>query len=166
MNFRERIGNNIRYYRNLNNLTMKDVAQRVGLTEATVQKYEAGKIKRVDVELIESIAAAVGTTAKQLTGYTDEQEEHEAHLERIAKRDARWFSKYRDLPYNKQKVVNDLIDALQKSDAQQSEDEGEIMRKLRYITDEARDRILNQLDYEYESERKKRSINSKSSKAG
>lgn len=71
MNYKERVGLNINYYRKLADLTLKQVADRVGITEATMQKYEKGLIKRVDIEMIESIAEAIGTTASTLTGWID-----------------------------------------------------------------------------------------------
>ena len=162
MNFRERVGANMRYYRKLNNLTMKEVAAKVGLTEPTIQKYETGGIKSVDIETLEKFATALGVTSKQLTGYMDGAEEHEAHLERIAKRETKWFGVYRELSCDQQKVINDIMSAMANNSTKISKDDEEILRKLRYITDEARSRIVNQLNYEYESERKKQAHDSAS----
>lgn len=162
MNYRERVGENLRYYRKINNLTMKEVADKVGVTLATIQKYEAGNIKTIDIEMLEKLANAIGVTSRQLTGYQSGEEEHEAHLERIMKRETKWFAQYRELPYEKQKIVNEIIDALKESQKSDTKEESEILRKLRYITDEARSRILNQLNYEYESEREKQAHDSAS----
>ena len=84
MNYRERVGKNINHYRKVNDLTLKEVANRVGITEATMQKYEVGQIKRVDIEMIEKIATAIGTTASKLTGWLNRDEEEAAHLARIS----------------------------------------------------------------------------------
>lgn len=83
MNYRERVGKNINHYRKVNDLTLKEVANRVGITEATMQKYETGQIKRVDIEMIDKIANAIGTTASKLTGWLNNEEKEEAHLNRI-----------------------------------------------------------------------------------
>ena len=83
MNYRERVGKNINHYRKVNDLTLKEVANRVGITEATMQKYEVGQIKRVDIEMIDKIATAIGTTASKLTGWLNHDEQEEAHLARI-----------------------------------------------------------------------------------
>ena len=84
MNYRERVGKNINHYRKVNDLTLKEVANRVGITEATMQKYEVGQIKRVDIEMIEKIANAIGTTASKLTGWLNSEEKQEAHAKRVA----------------------------------------------------------------------------------
>ena len=65
---------------------VKEVAHKVDVTEATMQKYEAGQIKRVDIEMIEKIADAIGTTAAKLTGWLDKDAKREArerHLPKI-----------------------------------------------------------------------------------
>jgi transcriptional regulator with XRE-family HTH domain len=66
MEFRERVGQNINHYRKLNGLTLKEIASRVGITEATMQKYEAGQIKRVDIDMIGKIAKALGISPSTL----------------------------------------------------------------------------------------------------
>lgn len=83
MNYRERVGKNINHYRKVNDLTLKEVAKRVGITEATMQKYEVGQIKRVDIEMIEKIADAIGTTASKITGWLNQDEKEEAHEARV-----------------------------------------------------------------------------------
>lgn len=83
MNYRERVGKNINHYRKVNDLTLKEVAKRVGITEATMQKYEVGQIKRVDIEMIEKIADAIGTTASKITGWLNQEEKEEAHAARV-----------------------------------------------------------------------------------
>lgn len=83
MNYRERVGQNINYYRKLNDLTLKQIATSVGITEATMQKYEAGQIKRIDIDMVEKIASAIGVSAAQLTGWLDKEAEALAHENRI-----------------------------------------------------------------------------------
>jgi len=36
-------------------LTLKELADRIGVTEATAQKYESGNIKKVDVEMLKKL---------------------------------------------------------------------------------------------------------------
>lgn len=50
--FCTRVGNNIKKYRKEKDITLKELADKIGLTEATVQKYEAGNIKKIDVEML------------------------------------------------------------------------------------------------------------------
>ena len=73
MEFKQIVGENIRHYRKINGYTLREIAEKVGITEATMQKYEAGKIGRVDVEMIQNIANAIGVTPELLTGWSTQQ---------------------------------------------------------------------------------------------
>lgn len=70
MTFKDIVGENIRHYRKLKGYTIKEVASKVGITEATMQKYEAGNIRRVDVEMLSDIANALEVDPGLLTGWT------------------------------------------------------------------------------------------------
>ena len=50
--FCTRVGNNIKKYRKEADLTLKQLGERVSLSEATIQKYENGNIKTIDTELL------------------------------------------------------------------------------------------------------------------
>jgi len=65
--YKQKVGLNIRKYRLESEQTLRQIADKVGVTEATMQKYEAGNIGRVDVEMIKSIADAIGCTPNDLT---------------------------------------------------------------------------------------------------
>lgn len=67
--FKYRVGVNIRNYRLESGQTLRQIADKVGITEATMQKYEAGNIGRVDVEMLKNIADAIGCTPNDLTGW-------------------------------------------------------------------------------------------------
>lgn len=69
------IGNNIREIRKRNGLTLKELASRVGITEATMQKYEAGKIKTVCIGMIEKIADALNVNPMQITNWGQYRQE-------------------------------------------------------------------------------------------
>lgn len=69
MEYKRMVGLRINHYRKLNDKTLADVAKEVGITEATMQKYEAGKISRVDLEMLDKIAKAVGTTPDIIAGW-------------------------------------------------------------------------------------------------
>lgn len=69
------VGNRIKKYRKERALTLKELADKVGLTEATIQKYEAGNIKKLDVKTIEIIANALSVKSEVLVGWESEYEE-------------------------------------------------------------------------------------------
>lgn len=52
-------------------LTLKEIAKRVGKTEATVQRWESGSIKTLRYENIVRIADALNTTPAYLMGWDD-----------------------------------------------------------------------------------------------
>lgn len=162
VNYRERVAGNIRYYRKVNNLTMKEVAKKVGVTEATMQKYETGGIKTLDIEMLGKIADAIGITIKQLTGYQSGEEEHEAHLERIQKRETKWFATYRDLSFEKQKAINNIMQTMAHGNDESAKDIQDLFKKFAYISPEARERVMRQLNGEYDDERKKQEATSAS----
>lgn len=72
-----RVGNTIKKYRKEKKMTLKELAEKVGLTEATIQKYEAGNIKRINVEMLKKISDALEIPPQKLT----EWESGESYIE-------------------------------------------------------------------------------------
>lgn len=64
-----RVGNNIKKYRKEAGITLKELGEKIGVTEATAQKYEDGNIKKIDAEMLKKISDALGTTPEKLTGW-------------------------------------------------------------------------------------------------
>lgn len=56
-------------------LTLADIAKAVGVSEATVQRWESGKIKNLRYERIPVLAAALHTTPAYLMGWEESPEE-------------------------------------------------------------------------------------------
>lgn len=65
------IGNRIRRARNLRSATLDDIAQKVGVTKSTVQRYENGKINNIKIPVVESIATALGVNPAWIVGKSD-----------------------------------------------------------------------------------------------
>ena len=68
-NFNFRVGQRIRNRRNEINMTMKELGEKVNLSEATIQRYESGKIKGVDVNLLNAIAEALYIEPAYIMGW-------------------------------------------------------------------------------------------------
>lgn len=51
--------------------TLKDVADFIGVTEATVQRYESGSVKRIPYERLEALSALYDCNPGYLTGWED-----------------------------------------------------------------------------------------------
>lgn len=52
--------------------TLQDVADKMNLTRATIQKYESGLIKGVETTTLEKLAKVLQTTPAYLMGWEDE----------------------------------------------------------------------------------------------
>ena len=57
------------------NLTLLDITKKVGISEATVQRYESGQIRNIRQDKIDKLAAALQLTPAQLFGWEDVQSE-------------------------------------------------------------------------------------------
>jgi repressor LexA len=64
------VGNNIKKFRNIRNLSLQGLGERVGLTKKTIQRYENGEIK-IDMSRIVDIANAFGIELSQLLEGTE-----------------------------------------------------------------------------------------------
>ena len=71
MKFNEEVGRRIKLARNDAQLSLKELGNLVGLSDATVQRYEAGKIKGVDINLLQRIADALHVTTAYLMGWEE-----------------------------------------------------------------------------------------------
>lgn len=68
-----KIGARIKKVRKENNMTLLELATKVGLSEGTVQRYESGNINNVAISTLENFAKALGTSSAYLMGW-DKQE--------------------------------------------------------------------------------------------
>ncbi len=53
-------------------MTLEEVARRVGVTRATIQKYENGTISNIPPDKVEALAAALDTTPAFLMGWEED----------------------------------------------------------------------------------------------
>ncbi|MGX7105588.1 helix-turn-helix domain-containing protein [Globicatella sanguinis] len=67
MTFSERM----KYARELKKITLKNLGNKIGKTEATVQRYESGEIKNLKNDIIEAIADALDVSPAYLMGWDD-----------------------------------------------------------------------------------------------
>ena len=106
--FPERVARNIKKYRKEENLTLKELAERVGISEATMQKYEAGNIKSVTIDMLHNIANALNVSPEDLTEW--EKGEYEAYRkQRHNDEESKLLKSYSMLTKGHKKVVRNLI---------------------------------------------------------
>lgn len=65
------VGKRIKYARTNKNLTLDDIATKIGVAKSTVQRYEAGKIKSLKLPVLDSIAYAIGVNPAWLCGKSE-----------------------------------------------------------------------------------------------
>lgn len=69
------VGKRIKRIRELRNKTLAEVADYLGVTEATVQRYESGNIKNLKLDTITKIAEFLNVNPSYLMGWTDVAED-------------------------------------------------------------------------------------------
>lgn len=109
--FCTRVGNNIKKYRKEKDMTLKELAEKVELTEATIQKYEAGNIKKIDVEMLKKISDALEVLPENLTEW-DKEEYAKYRENNQGKREAKIIKMYSQLNHGHKKAVRNLIEDL------------------------------------------------------
>lgn len=62
-------GERIRYYRKLNDMTMVELAHRIGVQHSAIYKYETGKVTNIPKDNIEKIAAVFDIPAYELVDW-------------------------------------------------------------------------------------------------
>lgn len=65
------LGERIRYYRELNGFTQKEVAERLGTSPQNVHKYEKNIITNVPLSSIEIMASMFSISPLELTGWNE-----------------------------------------------------------------------------------------------
>lgn len=109
--FCTRVGNNIKKYRKEKDLTLKDLADRIGVTEATAQKYESGNIKTISAEMLKKISDALGVLPENITEW--DKEEYEKYGEaRRGSEEAKITKLYSQLTFGHKKAVRSLMESL------------------------------------------------------
>lgn len=71
------IGEKIKNRRKEIKMPVEELAEKVGLSKATIYRYEKGDIEKVDTEILASIAKALRTNPSQLMGWDDLPEKEE-----------------------------------------------------------------------------------------
>ena len=94
------------------NMTLLEVANRLGVSESTVQRYESGAIANLKYDTIIDLANLFGVDPCYLMGWTSPL--HEQDLSEISDEELRLLSFYRSLNVlGKKRALQDLEDLAQ-----------------------------------------------------
>ena len=69
------IGNRIKISREKANMSLNDVALKLGVNKSTILRYENGEISKVKAPIIESLADVLHVSPHYLLGWVDGEEE-------------------------------------------------------------------------------------------
>ena len=102
------IGDRIRDQRLQKTMTLGQLAAAVGVSEATVQRYEAGIIKNINPEMVKKLADALGTTASWLLGERDKVPANTKMVE-LSLRESVVLLALRRLPKKQRDLIQQMI---------------------------------------------------------
>lgn len=101
----------IRERRSLLGLTLLEIADKLGVREATVQRYESGEIKNIKHETVRSLADILGCSPQYLMGWTDRLTDgDEASLSPIPSENVFMRPVYNSVSAGFGAVANDVVD--------------------------------------------------------
>lgn len=113
-----KVGNRIKTARKDKGITLKELGEKIGLTEATIQKYESGNIKNIDVELLKRMATVLEVDPALLAAWEDDYKTSPSDKESMGKQYGEIIKIYSQLtPGHKMAVLNlmkDLLDCQEK----------------------------------------------------
>lgn len=91
-------------------LTLIEVANKLGVSEGTVQRYESGFIKNIKYETIVKLSEILNCTPEYLMGFSDVPEENELLLSKTENRRIKVFGKI--CAGNGKTAYEDIIDEI------------------------------------------------------
>jgi transcriptional regulator with XRE-family HTH domain len=97
----------IKEIRKRKGLTLLEVAEYLGVQEATVQRYESGNIKNLKIETISSLADLFGCAPQYLVGWTDN--DHEVDAVAMSDEEKMLIELFRRVPVESQQMVLDMV---------------------------------------------------------
>lgn len=119
MNYMAIMHDRIKELRSRKGLTLAQIADALGTTEATAQRYETGKgIKSIPYEVIEKYANVFGCKPQFIMGWSDEiamnpVKAAERHVEILMDEDiAEIFEDFKKLDSGKRALVKNLVKTL------------------------------------------------------
>ena len=122
--------------RSQSDITLRDMAERIGVSEATVQRYESGKISKVPYKAIVEYAKCFHVTPKYLMGWENEPS---VDLIELA-------SKYDDTKYTIEIDKNDPEESINRI-TKTTEMYMDILRCINQLNDSGKEDLLRYAKY-------------------
>ena len=112
------IGQRIKERRKTLKMSADELGKRLGKDRSTIYRYEKGDIENLPLDILEPIAAALGTTPQYLMGWQEKIDKDpagvaELHFEILSDMDfVGMFDDFRTLGNRERKIVKDLVQTL------------------------------------------------------
>ena len=116
MEFNKAVGLRIKEARINSRLSLKDLGTKVGLSEGTMQRYETGQIKGVDVNLLKKIADVLECSEAYIMGWEDVKSSNQSSKGQnvlnnsYSEKEKGLISKYRKADDNVKSAVDTILD--------------------------------------------------------
>ena len=116
------------------NYTMEDIAKKIGVAKSTIQRYENGKIEKIKLPIIESIAGVLNVNPSWLIGKSENMKSHKNNIILGTELD----SIFHKISEEKNIPKNNLVNLFFSNDYSNLPDNRKILSEenIRYIIDE------------------------------
>lgn len=102
-----KLGERIKSYRSTKKLTLKDIASHLGVSEATAQRYESGKITTIDYEKIILLSKLFDCSPSELMGWDTNNDTSLV----LANDEKIFLEKFRKLSHDDQMLLFGIMDS-------------------------------------------------------
>lgn len=109
MEFNKAVGLRIKEARTNKHLSLKELGSKVGLSEGTMQRYETGQIKGVDINLLKKISDILECTQAYLMGWENKNSKSENSYP-LSDKEYTHITKYRRLDTISKELIDIVID--------------------------------------------------------
>lgn len=155
------INDRIRQRRIEMGLTLKEVAEDLGVKEATVQRYESGAIKSIGHETIIELSDILHTNPSYLMGWNDKvlNIDNGKRLARMSAVDTimlNYFEKIKALPQYQRELIYNMIDNMAPPQLHNAEQTLHAAHEKKNISDEAKQTEEQQIQEQMQKEIAKR----------
>ncbi|HBG1534364.1 TPA: helix-turn-helix domain-containing protein [Clostridioides difficile] len=113
LNKNKEIGKRIKDARENLGLTLKDIAECVGVAVSTIQRYEKGEISQLKLPVLASIAKALNVDLTWITnGIENKSTKSSNEYNCLSKDEKVLLKKYRILSSSEKEIINQIVDSI------------------------------------------------------
>lgn len=115
------IGNRLKEARQLKRLTLKNVADTVGIAASTVARYEAGHIEKIKLPVIEALSRCLDVNPLWILGKSNSEKANDNITLQLSSDEKEIIITYRNLNDNNKEKIRDYISLISTSNKRKIE---------------------------------------------